>query len=264
MKPESYRCIAFERRGKVLVVKLDRPAQLNAVNAELHGELARVFRDAQADPDSDVIVLTGSGRAFCAGGDLAWMQRSIDDPHEFERTAQEAKEIVFSQIELEKPLLCRLNGHAAGLGASLALLCDVVIAHDNVKIGDPHVAVGLVAGDGGALLWPYLIGQARAKRYLFTGDMMGATEAERLGLISGVVAEDELDASVYGLAERIAAGATKAIRWTKVTANLPLKALLHSHFDTGIAYEVVTNLTRDHQEAVNAFREKRKPVFTGT
>ncbi|HSV82864.1 MAG TPA: enoyl-CoA hydratase-related protein [Ramlibacter sp.] len=263
MNFDSYRCISFDRRGKVLVVTLNRPEQLNAVSRELHAELARVFRDVQADPDSEVIVLTGAGRAFSAGGDLAWMQESIDDPGEFERSIREAKEIVFSQAELEKPLICRLNGHAVGLGASLALLCDIVVAHDKVKIGDPHVGVGLVAGDGGALLWPYLVGQARAKKYLFTGDMLAAVEAERIGLISEVVAEDKLDEATYGLAERIAAGAAKAIRWTKVTANLPLRQLLQAHFDAGAAYEMVTNTTRDHQEAVNAFREKRKPVFTG-
>jgi enoyl-CoA hydratase len=229
MRFDDYRSIEFERRERVLVVKLNRPEQLNAVDAGLHAELARVFGDVQRDPDSDVVVLTGNGRAFCAGGDLAWMQSAIDRPEEFERTAREAKDIVFSQLDLEKPLIARLNGHAIGLGASLALLSDVIVAHEGVKIGDPHVSVGLVAGDGGALIWPQLCGHAKARK--------------------------------YGLAARLAAGATRAIRWTKLTTNLPLRQLFHACFDTGIAYEMPSNATRDHAEAVAAFRDRRPPRF---
>lgn len=260
---DGYETIVAERRGRILTLTLNRPEQLNAVNARLHTELSRIFVDVRRDPEADVVVLTGAGRAFCAGGDIDWMQSSIDRPADFEETAREAKEIVFGQLDLDKPVIARVNGHATGLGASLALLCDVVVMAETAKIGDPHVSVGLVAGDGGALIWPQLVGYAKAKHYLFTGDLMTAREAERIGLVTDVAAEGELDAKVYGLAERLAAGPLKAIKWTKVTANLPLKALFHSHFDAGVAWECASNLTADHQEAVNAFREKRKPVFTG-
>lgn len=263
MQWQDYQCITFERRARVLVIALNRPAQLNAVNGRLHTELAQVFVDAAADPDSDVVVLTGNGKAFCAGGDLDWMQSSIDRPQEFEQVALEARAIITSQLDLPKPLICRLNGHATGLGATLALCCDISIAHSNVKIGDPHVKVGLVAGDGGALIWPALIGHAKAKKYLLTGDILTAVEAERIGLLSEVVAPDVLDEAAYGLAERLARGAAKAIRWTKITANLPLKQLVHNYFDTGIAYETLSNLSTDHREAVAAFRERREAVFTG-
>ncbi|HWX85331.1 MAG TPA: enoyl-CoA hydratase-related protein [Xanthobacteraceae bacterium] len=240
---DGYKTILAERRGRILTLTLNRPAQLNAANAELHTELSRIFVDARHD--------------------IAWMQKAIDEPDTFEETAREAKEIVFGQLDLDKPLICRLNGHATGLGASLALLSDIVIAAEHAKIGDPHVSVGLVAGDGGALIWPQLIGYAKAKRYLFTGDLLTAAEAERIGLISEVVPEADLDFRVYGLAERLAAGPLKAMKWTKVVANLPLKALFHAHFDAGVAYESMSNLSADHQEAVAAFREKRKPAFTG-
>ena len=266
MQWQDYQCISFDWRGRVLVIALNRPAQLNAVNGRLHTELAQVFADAAADAESDVVVLTGTGKAFCAGGDLDWMQSSIDRPAEFEQVAAEAKVIITSQLDLPKPLICRLNGHATGLGATLALCCDIPVAHSNVKIGDPHVKVGLVAGDGGALIWPALIGYAKAKKYLLTGDLLTATEAERIGLLSEVVpadSPDALDDATYGLAERLARGAGQAIRWTKLTANLPLRQLVHSYFDTGIAYETLSNRSADHREAVAAFRERRDAVFTG-
>lgn len=259
----SYQCIEFKRSGRILTIALNRPEQRNAANARLHHELSRVFTDAQRDTGSDIVVLTGNGSAFCAGGDIDWMQLSVDEPDEFEKTAREAKDIVYSQLDLEKPMICRLNGHATGLGASLALLCDIVIASDEAKIGDPHVSVGLVAGDGGALIWPQMVGYAKAKKYLLTGELMMAAEAERIGLITDVVPRGELDAAVDAMAQRLVSGATKAIRWSKVTTNLPLRQLFHSYFDAGVAYECLSNLTADHAEAVKAFRERRKPVFTG-
>ena len=258
----TYSRIHLTRQGRILTVALSA-GSVNAVDAAMHHELARVFTEAQDDADSDLIVLTGEGKAFCAGGDTTWFKLQIDEPKNFRAIVPEAKRIVSSLLDLEKPIICRFNGAAAGLGATIALLCDVVVAAENAVIGDPHVKVGLVAGDGGALIWPQLIGYAKAKRYLFTGDLLTAAEAERIGLISEVVPDADLDASVYGLAEHLAAGPLKAMNWTKVVANLPLKALFHAHFDAGVAYESMSNLSADHQEAVAAFREKRKPVFTG-
>lgn len=260
---DAYEMLSVARDGRILTITLERPDQLNAVNTRLHDELSRIFTDVKRDPEADVIVLTGRGKAFSAGGDIDWMQQAIDEPEQFEQTGREAKDIVFSQLDLDKPLICRMNGHAIGLGASLACLCDIVIASDRAKVGDPHVSVGLVAGDGGALIWPQLCGYAKARYYLFTGEAMSAEEAERIGLITKVMPHDQLDDEVYGLARRLAQGPLKAMRWTKITTNLPLKAIFHAHFDTGIAYECMSNLTDDHKEAVAAFRERRDPVFTG-
>lgn len=263
IEDKSYTTIKFARQGRVLTATLSRPAAMNAVNAAMHEELSRLFYDLQDDSDSDILVLTGEGKAFCAGGDLIWLQEAIDDPEVFIRMGGEAKRIIFGQLEMEKPLICRLNGAATGLGASLALGCDITIASANAVIGDPHVSVGLVAGDGGAILWSQLVGFARAREYLFTGKLAKAEEAERIGLINRVVPIGQLDEAVYTLADELAAGATKAIRWTKIVTNTPLKALAHQLFDMGLAYESMSNVSADHQEAVSAFRERRKPNFTG-
>ena len=256
MKQADYRTIGITRRGRVLTLTLNRPAALNAVDAVLHEELARVFADAGNDPDSDIVVLTGAGRAFCAGGDVDWMQDAIDHPENFETTVNEAKRIVFSLLDCEKPTIARINGPAIGLGATLALFCDIGIAADTAYLSDPHVSVGMVAGDGGAVIWPQLIGYARAKEFLFTGDRVGAQRASDMGLINRVVPAAELDAAVDAFADRLAGGATKAIRWTKVTVNIALKQLAHSMMDTGLAYEALTNASADHRERVRAFRER--------
>ena len=260
---EGYRTLRFERHGRVLRVTIDRPEVLNAVDDDMHEDLSHVFEEINRDAGCDVVVLTGAGKAFCAGGDARWLQSMIDEPARFRTIAPAAKRIVFSLLELEKPIVCRLNGAAAGLGATIALMCDVIIAADTAAIGDPHVRMGFVAGDGGAVIWPQLIGFARAKELLMTGEMVPAERAERLGLVNYVVPAAELDARVDAMAERLASGPTWAIRWTKTVANIPLRRLAHELMDASIAYEMMTNLTADHQEAVTAFREKRKPRFTG-
>lgn len=259
----EYQHIAWTRRNRVLTLTLNRPDALNAANEPLHEELSRVFRDADRDPDSDVIVLTGAGRAFCAGGDVDWMQRAIDDPALFETTCYEAKQIIFSILDCEKPLIGHINGHAMGFGCTLALFCDVTFMSEDAKIGDPHVLMGVVAGDGGSIIWPQLVGLSRAKEYLMTGDPIPAAKAAEWGLVNHVHPADRLGAEVDAFADRLASGATKSIRWTKVALNVPLKQIAHAAMDTAIAYETLTNLSGDHQEAVNAFRDRRRPVFMG-
>ena len=260
---KDYSAIRWRRHGRVLTLEMSRPAAFNAVDEVLHEELSRVFRDADADPDSDVIILTGAGQAFCAGGDVNWMQRAIDEPEMFEQTVTEAKQIVFSILDCEKPIICRINGHAMGLGCTLALFCDVTFMSDAVKIGDPHVLMGMVAGDGGAVIWPALVGLSRAKEFLMTGDPLTAAEAKEMGLVNHVCKADELDEKVNTFADRLANGPLKSIKWTKVSLNIHLKQVAHSVMDACLAYEALTNQSADHQEAVNAFREKRKPVYTG-
>jgi enoyl-CoA hydratase len=262
MDYSAYQFIKAERSGRVLRLTLTNPP-MNTVQMELHNELSRIFPDVQADHESDVIILTGAGEVFSAGGDIPNMQRRIDDPELFNRKNVEMKRIIFGLIELEKPIICRINGDCMGLGATLALLCDIIVAVDSARIADPHVKMGYVAGDGGAIIWPQLIGFARAKQYLLLGDPITAPEAERIGLVNFSVPKAELDAKVDQLAERLAKGATKAIRWTKTSMNIQLRQLAHTLLDASLAYEALTNVSADHQEAVTAFKEKRRPVFTG-
>src|SRR5262249_36313562 len=210
---EGYRTLRFERRGRVLRVTIDRPEALNAVDDDMHEDLSRVFDEINRDEACDVVVLTGAGKAFCAGGDTRWLQSMIDEPARFRAIAPAAKRIVFGLLELEKPIICRLNGAAAGLGATIALMCDVIIAAASAVIGDPHVRMGFVAGDGGAVIWPQLIGFARAKELLMTGEMVPAERAERLGLVNHVVPAAELDARVDAVAGRAGRGTTRALPW---------------------------------------------------
>jgi enoyl-CoA hydratase len=262
MNTDDYQRIRITRRDRVLVLTLDN-GKVNAVDARMHRELARVFLDAQDDEDSDLVILTGQGRAFCAGGDTDWFRQQIDDPRTFRAIAPEAKRIVSSLLDLEKPLICRLNGPAAGLGATLALMSDIIVAADTAVIGDPHIKVGLVAGDGGAIIWPQLIGFARAKELLMTGDLLPATEAARMGLINYAVPADQLDAKVDEIATKILGNPRWAVRWTKTVANIPLKELAARLSDPAVAYEILSNMTEDRREAVAAFVERRPPNLTG-
>lgn len=263
MAYEHYRELRTENVEGVLTITMARPDRLNAIGERMHEELAQIFTDAALDPLVDVIVLTGEGRAFSAGGDIEWMQKMIDVDGAFEKTAAEGKRIVFTMLDCEKPIIAKVNGHAAGLGATLALFCDVIFASENAKIGDPHVSVGFVAGDGGAVIWPQLVGYARAKEYLMTGELMSAAKAAEIGLINYAVPASELDVRVDEFVARLQKGAKKAIRWSKMSVNIGLKQLAHSIMDASLSMEALSNKTSDHQEAVNAFREKRDPVFTG-
>lgn len=260
---ESYQTMSVAVTDRVATVTFQRPAKLNAVDALMHTELSTIFAALQVDAGVDTVVLTGSGKAFSAGGDIEWMQSAIDNPASFEQTVREAKQIIFTLLDLEKPIVAKVNGHATGLGATIALFCDVIFAAENAKIGDPHVSVGFVAGDGGAVIWPQLIGYARAKEMLMTGDLISATKAAEWGLVNYAVPADVLDAKVDAFVQKLNNGARKAIRWTKVSVNIGLKQLAHSIMDASLAYEALSNGTADHAEAVAAFREKRAPAFTG-
>ncbi len=263
MALDGYSRFTFSREGRVLTATITGNNPVNGVDALMHDELARVFTDLQHDRESDIIVLTGAGRAFCAGGDFDWFAEEIAEPAKFRDIGWDAKRIVTSLLDIEKPVICRLNGAAAGLGATIALLCDIIIADESAVIGDPHVKVGLVAGDGGAVIWPQLIGYARAKEFLMTGDMIKAPRAAEMGLINYAVPTAELDARVAAMAAKLQASPRWAVRWTKTVTNTPLKALMAQMMDTSVAYEMMSNIAADRAEAVAASRERRPAKLTG-
>ena len=162
----------------------------------MHRELETLFVDIDRDDDVKLAVLTGTGRAFSAGGDLDWLLELSADPAASARTIAGDRRIQNALLGMETPIIAKVNGPAVGLGCSIALFCDIVIATPDAIFSDPHVSVGLVAGDGGALLWPQLIGFARARRYLLTGDAITGTDAAAMGLITETADAGELDAVV--------------------------------------------------------------------
>jgi enoyl-CoA hydratase len=262
--------LRVERRGSgtpedpdVLVVTIDRPDNdLNSVDEALHGELALLFRTLRRETRARAVVLTGSGRAFCAGGDFEWFEqlRSVEA---LEALRVDARQIIWDLLDVEVPIVCALNGHAMGLGASIALLCDLVVAAESARIGDPHVSVGLVAGDGGTVIWPAVLGPARAKEHLLLGESVTASDAERLGLVNRVVPGGEVLAAALGLAGRLAAQPPLAVRYTKLAVNQRLRSALLESFDTATAYELTTFRSADHAEAIEALKAKRPPRFEG-
>lgn len=257
----SYNTLKLTHKDRVLTIALSRPDVLNAVNLQMHEELADAFNFAAADPESDIVVLTGASRAFCSGADIEHLAENAAKPELFDHEAQLFRRIVIAMLDLAKPLVCRMNGHAIGLGATLALLCDVVIAHDGAKIGDPHVCVGLVAGDGGAAIWAHRIGLSRAKEYLMTGEPMTAKHAAEIGLINHCVIPAQLDDAVTAFCNRLKHGSMQAIRCTKVLMNLELKRIATAVMDASIGYQSASARSADHREAVKALQEKRRPVF---
>lgn len=255
--------IRTERHGRVLRAVIDRPGDdLNAVDGDLHADLAALFRALGDEREARAVLLTGAGRAFSAGGDFAWFP-TLQDAERLEHLRHHARSMILDLLDVPLPIVCAINGPAVGLGASIALLCDVVVMAESATLSDPHVRVGLVAGDGGTVAWPLAIGPARAKRYLLTGDPVTAAEAERMGLVSAVVPDAELDDVAAGLAQRLADGAPLAIRYTKQAVNAQLRAAVIDAFEVAAALEIVTFRSADHAEALAAWREKRPPRFEG-
>jgi enoyl-CoA hydratase len=261
-----YRHLSIQLDNGIATLTLNQPENRNAIHAEMHAELEHVFLDLQSDRQVNVIVLTGAGRMFSAGGDIKRMvnRYGTDEGWQFAiDTPASTKRLFQNILEVEKPIIAAINGDAVGLGATLALFADSTVIAETAKFGDSHVKVGLVAGDGGAVIWPLVLGPARAKRYLLTGDAVTAEEAERIGLVTHVVTADRLQEEALAFATRLAEGAPLAIRHTKIAVNKLVKDALNIAFDYSTAAETLTMASEDHREAVRAIREKRKPVFKG-
>jgi len=261
-----YEFIKVEKEGKLATLTLNRPESLNAIHPPFHREIEDIWGDVARDTDINAIILTGAGRAFCAGGDVKGMD-SRSDPDEARRfslmTVSNARRMIQNMLMIEQPVIGAINGDAVGLGATIALFCDVVIAAERARFGDPHVKVGIVAGDGGAIIWPALIGVSRAKEFLMTGKLINAVEAERIGLVNHAVPQDEVMPKAKELAQELADGPTWAIRYTKVSVNKFLSEQVNLILDASLGLEMLTFNTADHKEATKAWVEKRKPQFKG-
>ena len=256
--PENH--LKIEIEDKVAILTLDRPEKRNAVNLALHVGIEHALDELTYDHDVGAIVITGAGTAFCAGGDLVDFYPSDHTT----RNAMRSRRLNWSMLHCETPLIAAVNGTAAGLGATIALMCDVIFMADSAKIGDTHVMAGLTAGDGGQVIWPLLVGPHRAKEYLMTGELIPASEADRIGLVNHVVPADELMESARGYARKVANGAQAAVRWSKMAVNKMIEQQQLLSLDFGLATEFICSEgTEDIHEARRAFSEKREPRFQG-
>jgi enoyl-CoA hydratase len=252
--------LIVEARGPIRVIRLNRPDALNAASPELHTRLAGVWAEVAGDPECAVAVLTGNGRAFSAGGDMEVLARMNHDAEFRAATLAEARQIVHQLVAFPVPLIAAVNGPAVGLGCSLVGLADIVIMDESAYLSDPHVSVGLVAADGGALTWPLLTSLLRAKEYLFTGDRVPARAAVELGLANRVVADGTCLEAALELAERLAAQPRQALRDTKRALNRQLERSVFDVLDFALAAETISIVSDEHRQLVERFRARARRV----
>ena len=261
MEYSAYQHILFERRDHgVLWITLNRPEVLNAADARLHSELVEVWQTIDRDPEVQVAVVTGAGRGFSAGGDLELVEDAYRDYEEVVRILDEARELVYNILRCSKPIISAINGPAVGAGLVVALLADISIAAESARLADGHVRMGVAAGDHAAIVWPLLCGMARAKYYLLTGDFVSGREAERIGLVSLCVPDDELLDRAQEVAAGLATGPRHAIRFTKRALNQWLWQAAPI-FDHSLALEMLGFFSEDLRAGVQGLRRRIRPHF---
>jgi enoyl-CoA hydratase len=257
----DFQHILFERREHgVLWLTLNRPDVLNAADRRLHTELVEVWGTIDRDPQVRVAVVTGAGRAFSAGGDLQMVEDSYRDYNEIIRILEEARDLVYNMLHCRKPIISAINGPAVGAGLVVALLADISIAGESARLADGHLRMGVAAGDHAAIIWPLLCGMAKSKYYLLTSDFVGGREAERIGLVSLCVHDEELLARAAAVAEDLATGPRHAIQFTKRALNQWLLAA-GPIFDHSLALEMLGFFSADMMAGVEGLRRKEKPRF---
>jgi enoyl-CoA hydratase len=250
--------------GYVAEIILNRPEANNAFDHAMHLELQQAFMAVREEPGIRAIILAGNGPHFSAGGDFELMLADRQDPAVLARSREEVRPLLMSIADSPIPVVAALQGEAVGLGATVLLGADAVVAARKARISDPHVVIGLAAGDGGCVFWPQHIGLLRAKRYLLTGDRLTAEDAHAMGLVTDLVdnAEDVLPAA-RKLAGRIAALPPLAVQSTKRALNQLFRNQMAAVFEQALDAEMETFASEDLVEAVSAFRERRKPVYQG-
>jgi enoyl-CoA hydratase len=250
----------------VAKVTINRPERMNAITIEMHQGLEDLLQLFNHDDRVNAIVITGAGdRAFCAGADVKTMASQVDrgEDRQLGGALKPGRFLIHHFLNLQQPIVAAINGHAVGLGATIALMCDITIMSDKAVIGDTHASIGLVAGDGGALMWPFLIGMNHAKELLMTGRRIRADEAERIGLVNRVAPHGQVMAEAMAVAKELASGAPLAVQWTKAALNQHIwqQAINTHHF--ALAVECLTLASEDNVEGARAFAAKRPAQFRG-
>jgi enoyl-CoA hydratase len=261
---DRYRTLAITRRGEggaVLDIQMRaKNGKLPTAGHEGHRELAEIWRDVSADDTVKVAVLRGEGMGFSGGGDLDLVADMANDFDVRARVWKEARDLVYNVINCDKPIVSALHGPAVGAGLVAGLLADISIAARTAKIVDGHTRLGVAAGDHAAIVWPLLCGMAKAKYYLMLCDPVTGEEAERIGLVSLAVDDEQLLPKAYEVADRLAAGSQSAIRWTKYSLNNWLRQAGPS-FDTSLALEFMGFGGPDVKEGIASLKERRTPKF---
>jgi enoyl-CoA hydratase len=256
----GYKRLVCDRpHPKVLRVTLTN-GKMNSSDALMQEELLNIWRDIDRDTSVHAVIVTGAGKVFSAGGDFDMVQDAIDDFDVKARGFKDARDLVMSIIDCSKPIVSAMRGVAVGQGLVVGMLSDISLATKDCRLIDGHTRLGVAAGDHSVMLWPLLCGMAKAKYYLLTCDTILGAEAERIGLISFALEDEELDARALEIATRLAEGAQSAIRWTKFALNSWLRQAGPA-FDLSLALEMLGFGGPDVQEGLNSFREKRKPAF---
>ena len=245
---------------RVLRITMNAPGRLNAADDKMHDELGRVWKDVEADPATSVAILRGAGDAFSAGGDFEMIEGIIDDFDSRARVWREARDLVYNVINCSKPIVSAMQGPAVGAGLVAGLLADVSIAAKTARIIDGHTRLGVAAGDHAAIVWPLLCGMAKAKYFLLLCEPISGEEAERIGLVSMCVEDDELQDAAVKVAEKLARGAPAAIRLTKYALNNWLR-MMGPTFDASLALEFLGFTGPEAREGLASLKEKRRPEF---